>query len=71
MFFNLNVIKNKASTFIARMGFIGILCIILMGSTEAAFIVSGKYYFTNLLVLCWLAKYSEVGVNNGKNIVNN
>ena len=56
----INLVKlkdDKCSCEISRQGFIAILCLYLMSASEAAFIVSGKFYFANFLIITWLANY--------------
>lgn len=64
--------NNKCFCNISRTGFIAILCLIFMSASESAFLVSGKFYYANFIIMIWFANYSEIGdiSNNEKNIIN-
>lgn len=56
LFLSINTIRNKyCGNAISRAGFIAVLCVYFMCCSESAFITSGHYYFSNFLIICWLA----------------
>lgn len=69
MVVNLKALKSKCNNKVARIGFIAILCILLMSCTEAAFLTGSKYFYSNFLMVCWLSDY--YGDYYEKNSINN